>query len=95
MRTIKRLLNVPTLVPYALSDAEKQDFEDQVRALLVDSNLPPVLVSGNGNNTDGRKVDFGIWWLIAKPKYPNVDCDSFHLSWSMCGIHSQLHERCG
>lgn len=37
MRTIKRLLNLPTLVPYALSDAEKQDFEDQVRALLVDS----------------------------------------------------------
>lgn len=27
--------------------------KEQVRALLVDSNLPPVLVGGNGNG-DGR-----------------------------------------
>ena len=31
-----------------------------------------VLVGGNGNNADGREVDFVIWWLIAKPKYPTV-----------------------
>ena len=30
------------------------------------------MVGGNGNNADGREVDFVIWWLIAKPKYPTV-----------------------
>ena len=68
---LKCLLNLPTLVQNALNDLEEQDFEDQVRALLVDSNLPAVLVGGN-NNDNGREVDCVSWWLMVKPKYPNT-----------------------
>ena len=52
----KHLLNLPTLVPDVLNDVEEQVYEDQVRALLLSSSLPPVLVGANDNDA-GREVD--------------------------------------
>lgn len=43
----QHLLNLPTLVPDILNDVEEQEYEDQVRALLVSSILPAVLVGAN------------------------------------------------
>ena len=59
------------MVINVLNDVEEQEFEDQVRALLVLSNLLPVLVGGNDND-DGRELDCVSWWLMVKPKYPVV-----------------------
>ena len=55
------VLNIP-------NDVEEQEFEDQVRDLLVPPDLLLVLVSGNDND-DEREVDCVSRWLMVKPKY--------------------------
>ena len=60
---LKCLLSLPNLVLNVLNDAEEQEFEDQVRDLLVPPDLLPVLVSGNDND-DEREVDCVSRWLM-------------------------------
>ena len=73
------------MVPNILNDAEEQEFEEQVRVLLVNSNLPPVLVGGNDND-DGREVDCVSWWLMVRPKYSIV--------FKMVAIFPMFHGPC-
>ena len=64
---LKRLLSLPKTVLNILTEEEEQQFEQEVRSLLVDPLLPPAM------DDDGKKeVDCLTWWSLISKTYPSV-----------------------
>ena len=64
---LTRLLNLSSLVPNLLNVDDEKYFNKEVRAVMVDSNLPSATCMVNDKEQD---VDCLKWWKLAKEHYP-------------------------
>ena len=78
---LKRLLSLPSLVPSLLNDDDEEPYEKEVRAVMVDSNLPSANCMLNGKQ---QEVECLKWWKLVKEGYP-------HLFKVITGILSIFH----
>ena len=64
---ITRLLSLPSLVPNLLNVDNEECFNKEVRAVMVDSNLPSATSMVNDKEQD---IDCLKWWKLVKERYP-------------------------
>lgn len=63
---LERLVSLPKILTNILGDEEETLYQEQVRSLLVDGQLPVAL------DDSGEEVDCVKWWLSVSLKYPVV-----------------------
>ena len=63
---LERLESLPKILTNILGDEEETLYQEQVRALLLDGQLPAALDEG------GEEVDCVRWWVSISTKYPVV-----------------------
>ena len=62
-KVLRYLLKLPSLVTTVLSEEEEEKYDEEVRAICVDNDLPGAIV-------DGNEVECLVWWKSVSPKYP-------------------------
>ena len=62
-KVLQYLLKLPSLVTTVLSEEEEEEYNQEVRAICVDNDLPGAIV-------DGDEVECLVWWKPVSANYP-------------------------
>ena len=63
---LKRLSSLPIHVTIALTEEQESKYDQEIRAVCIDSNLPAAL------DVDGNEIDCLKWWTSVSDRYPVI-----------------------